>query len=443
LKKIAVFLDRWSWLWLALAAPLLLFPSPKRTPALLIVPALWLLAWIVHRKPLTRTPLNGTLLVLSLMVLVSTWATYDLTVSLPKISGMVLAMGVYFAAARAGKRITGWWWGMLLFLMMGGGVAALGMLGIDWAVGKIGFIDRILTRLPTYISGLPGAESGFHPNTVAATLLWVLPAFVVFAIALTTRRRAIRAAFGEGWATLLQIFSVGASLFVLGVFLLTQSRSSYIGLAGSGIVMLFIVLLSRWRWPTLGGLIILLFALALILSQVGVDPLINWLTTSGLASNSGFSLNSLEARLEIWSRALYGLQDFSFTGMGMNTFRTVVHVLYPLFTISPEKDIGHAHNEFLQAGLDLGLPGLIAFLGVYMGAFWMLIGIWGQRGRSNQGYFPLNIHKVAVLGLGGGLLAHLIFGLIDAVPLGARSGFLFWASLGLISGLYLQEREPV
>jgi putative inorganic carbon (HCO3(-)) transporter len=162
-----------------------------------------------------------------------------------------------------------------------------------------------------------------------------------------------------------------------------------------------------------------------------------------LASNSGFSLNSLEARLEIWSRALYGLQDFSFTGMGMNTFRTVVHVLYPLFTISPEKDIGHAHNEFLQAGLDLGLPGLIAFLGVYMGAFWMLIGIWGQRGRSNQGYFPLNIHKVAVLGLGGGLLAHLIFGLIDAVPLGARSGFLFWASLGLISGLYLQEREPV
>jgi O-antigen ligase len=127
--------------------------------------------------------------------------------------------------------------------------------------------------------------------------------------------------------------------------------------------------------------------------------------------------------------------------MGMNTFRTVVHVLYPLFTISPDKDIGHAHNEFLQAGLDLGLPGLIAFLGLYIGAFWMLVEIWGKRERLNQGIFPLNIQKITVFGLGGGLLAHFIFGLIDAVPLGARSGFLFWISLGLISGLYLQESK--
>ena len=37
----------------------------------------------------------------------------------------------------------------------------------------------------------------------------------------------------------------------------------------------------------------------------------------------------------------------------MNTFRHVVHLLYPLFTISPDIDFGHAHNEFLQAAIDL------------------------------------------------------------------------------------------
>ncbi|MBU4225932.1 MAG: O-antigen ligase family protein [Chloroflexi bacterium] len=80
--------------------------------------------------------------------------------------------------------------------------------------------------------------------------------------------------------------------------------------------------------------------------------------------------------MEVWSRAIYGIQDFPFTGMGVNAFRKVVPVLYPLFTVSPDVDIGHAHNEFLQAGLDLGIPGLIAFSALYIGVFWMLADIW-------------------------------------------------------------------
>ena len=43
-----------------------------------------------------------------------------------------------------------------------------------------------------------------------------------------------------------------------------------------------------------------------------------------------------------------------------------------------------------------------------------------------------------VLGLGGGLLAHAIYGLTDAVALGAKPGILFWMLLGLVAGLYLQ-----
>jgi putative inorganic carbon (HCO3(-)) transporter len=60
----------------------------------------------------------------------------------------------------------------------------------------------------------------------------------------------------------------------------------------------------------------------------------------------------------------------------MNAFRKVVPVLYPLFTIPSELDIPHAHNEFLQAALDLGIPGLIAFLVLYIGVFWMLADVW-------------------------------------------------------------------
>jgi putative inorganic carbon (hco3(-)) transporter len=76
------------------------------------------------------------------------------------------------------------------------------------------------------------------------------------------------------------------------------------------------------------------------------------------------------------------IQDFPFTGMGMNVFRKVVPVLYPLFLIGPDIDIGHAHNEFLQAALDLGIPGLIAFLALYIGVFWMLADVWRATRHS-------------------------------------------------------------
>ena len=49
--------------------------------------------------------------------------------------------------------------------------------------------------------------------------------------------------------------------------------------------------------------------------------------------------------------------------------------------------------------------------------------------------------QFAVLGLGGGLLAHMLWGLTDAMALGARPAFLFWVILGLISGLHQQAQE--
>jgi hypothetical protein len=49
--------------------------------------------------------------------------------------------------------------------------------------------------------------------------------------------------------------------------------------------------------------------------------------------------------------------------------------------------------------------------------------------------------KIAVLGLGGGLLAHLLWGMTDAMALGARPAFPFWILLGLISGLHQQAQE--
>ena len=461
IRQIAVFVDRWHWVLLALTAPFLVFPSPSRSLALLVVPGLWIAAWVAGREPLPRTPLNATLLLMFFMVLVSLWATFDIGYSLPKISGMVLGMGAFFAVAREAERPRGWILSLLAFIGIGLGIAALGLFGTRWASSKITFFDPIIARLPTLIQGLQGAETGLHPNEVAGALIWVLPLMMTVSLELLfTDKAAVelppewwqqRAHRGSGrqagrgvntrqkrraWGlVVVTLLCLLATFFVSGVFALTQSRGGYIGLALTLPVLILIALPPKWRWYSL----VILALLALILGIAFTshwEAVRAWLTGSDLAADPALSLNSLEGRLEVWSRAIYGIQDFPFTGMGMNAFRKVVPVLYPLFTISPEVDIGHAHNEFLQAALDLGIPGLIAFLALYIGAFWMLVDLWRKGGPDG-----ILSYRAVVLGLGGGLLAHLQYGLTDAVALGAKPGVLFWMLLGLIAGLYGQMRS--
>jgi putative inorganic carbon (HCO3(-)) transporter len=452
-RQIAIFCDRWQWVLLALAAPFLLFPSPSRSLALFVVPGLWIVAWLVGREPLPRTPLNATLLLMFFMVLVSLWVTYDITISLPKVSGIVLGFGVFFAVAREAERPRGWILSLLAFLGIGLGIAALGVFGTSWFTSKITLFDPIIARLPKLIMGLQGAESGFHPNEVAGALIWVLPLMMAINVALVflwlppknEDARALR----KDWQEKMRgrrlvgvtILCLAATFFVAAVFLLSQSRGGYIGLALTLTALILIALPRRWRWCSLIALVVLAIVLGFLVASRW-EAARTWVTGSNLAADPALSLNTLEGRLEVWSRAIYGIQDFPFTGMGMNAFRKVVPVLYPLFNISPEVDIAHAHNEFLQAALDLGIPGLVAFLALYIGAFWMLADVWRvtHHPALNNGHWSLVTRSLA-LGLGGGLLAHLLYGLTDAVALGAKPGVLFWMLLGLITGLRWQAQE--
>jgi putative inorganic carbon (HCO3(-)) transporter len=478
-KRALIFIDRFHWLWLAIAAPFLLFSSPERSILMLVIPALFMIHWLAskvkidsdpgdtHRirneqqSVLPSTPFNGVLLLMMIMVLVSLWATFDIVYSLPKITGIILGVGIFYVIAREGQTPRGWWLSFLLLISLGFGISVIGLLGTHWN-NKITFLTPIISRLSSRIIGLPGAEEGFHPNYVAGALLWVIPGLLTFCWMLLTKAKELRALIGRGRFTIVIMLVIGAILWTTAIFILTQSRGGYISLALTLPLLLLIALPPRFRRNSL--LILLLLALILgVLVSSRWESVRVWITGSNLASDLALSLDSLEGRMEVWSRAIYGIQDFPFTGMGMNAFRKVVPVLYSLFSIGPGIDIGHAHNEFLQAALDLGIPGLIAFIGLNIIAFWLLVQTWksvgvnsqaGVRGHHNinsnikrGGWFIFSeaslltearLVQLAVLGLGGGLLAHMLWGLTDAMALGARPAFLFWMLLGLVSGLYQQ-----
>ena len=124
------------------------------------------------------------------------------------------------------------------------------------------------------------------------------------------------------------------------------------------------------------------------------------------------------------------VQDFPFSGAGMGSFGPVADLLYPFFLAAPDT-IPHAHNLFLQVAVDLGIPGLIAWLSV-LGA--SLAAAWSAcrrpaRRREAAGFDLLS-------GLGAGLLgsqvALIVLGLTDAVTWGmVRPAPLVWAIWGL------------
>jgi hypothetical protein len=114
--------------------------------------------------------------------------------------------------------------------------------------------------------------------------------------------------------------------------------------------------------------------------------------------------------------------------MGMNLFRYIVPRLYPFFAISADIDIAHAHNQFLQVGVDLGIPGLIAYIALWLSLTAMLWQSW--RLSSDLGA------RILTAGFAASLLGSFVFGLTDAVALGAKPGFLLWFLWGLITGHY-------
>ncbi len=399
-----------------LLLPVAVFPSPARAAALLLLPLLWLLRRAAGYPLLPVTPLNSPLLLLLLTVLVTVLITPDLGWSLPKVAGVVYGALLYLTTVSVVRQERRLFWPALALLLLGGaGAGVVGLLGMQ-ATAKLPFVQPLVNRLP----GLRLASGELiSPNEIAGVLLWMAPLAVALAfVALRHWRRRLL----PPWLALLLVL---LSLFLGAVLLLSQSRGGLLGF-GAGLFFLLATFAGRYRRPLLALLGVLLLA-GLTAYAAAPDSFALLFQGSAALDSAGAAVNSLEGRREIWSRARYVIEDFPFTGVGLNNFRRVVPLLYPLFLISPAVDISHAHNHLLNTAAELGIPGLVAYLGLWIGAAVLLWRSW-QRADG-----PL-LRAVAA-GIAASLLAYFVYGLFDAVAVGARPGFLFWLLLGLTAAL--------
>lgn len=433
MQRTMIWLDQHQWLFLMLAAPLLLFPSFSHGGAILLVPLFLILPLLARRFPVQTSAMNLPLLLLFFMVAVSCLVTPDMEASLSKITGVLLGILVYFILARQAQNRRAWWFGFVIFLLAGAGIAVFSLLGTDWTQNKLPFLTRISRYMPQFIRGMPGAEEGFNPNQVAGVLLWIIPFVTAGWFALVTTLRTTMKRCKPG----LVIFSLAASTLLLillgGVLVMTQSRTSLLALALALGGMFIFSLPRNKRWISL-GLAGLAVVGALVIAGTGKLDRVVTLLFPDSDNSAAFSTSTIESRQEVWGRALDAIRSVPVTGMGMNIFRQAAPEFYPVFNPNLQKDFAHAHNEFLQAALDLGIPGAIALLGIYIAAVWLGLRVW-VRGRAGVEPGALLSDRVLVLGLLGGLAAHFLYGLTDAVALGARPGFVFWMLLGLVVAL--------
>ena len=411
-----------------LASPLLLFPRGFLPIAgLAAIAGLWVARWIVWRTPLPANPLGLPMLLILVMAAQSLYPSVDLSLSLPKLYGIVLGVAIYFGVAN-GVRSPRWWWAAVAAMMISAvGVAGVGLVSTSW-LDKLPGSAAVYSRIPHLISSIPssfGTIAGIHPNELGGTLAFLLP--IPLGVLLWSIGRC-RGGSGPAPTTVgvtdraaghraLPYVAVASLLTAGPVLALTYSRSSLIGFAAAVVVLLAV------RWRRFGYLLAgLLVVGAIAFAAIGPQRVYDRVVQLDQGSQNGGS--SLVSRPEVWNRASYMIQDFPFTGIGLNTFPIVLDNLYPSFLAGPDARIPHAHNIYLQTAVDLGLAGLMAFVGL-----WLIVAREAAQAFRRARDGPM---RGAIAGLAAGCLAYLVYGLTDAITLGAKPLVLLWAMVGLI-----------
>lgn len=394
--------------------PALLFPTPTRVAVVVLIPALWVFLAAGGIRPLPRTPFNAAICCLLVMVGVSIAVTPDISFSLGKVSGTLLGALTFWATVRWMTTPSRLAVGLAVFALAGAGLAAVGLLGTHWPI-KFLSLTAIAERVPPAIRGIPGAEGGFNSNAVGGALILFLP--FQAALLLTTLDAGGTRSLWARKARLLSPVLLAALFTTAATLVLTQSRGAWFALAVAGACGA----LYYWRVAR----IVVAVVATLLLAAATVFPS-RWSVADTL---DRLRLDALDygLRTHIWTAAVTGICDHPITGMGMNSFRTWMPSRFSMSLFPANADVAHAHNNFLQSALDLGLPGMVAYAALWWVAARVLIRVYRHAEHRAD--------RALAGGLGVGLLAYFVFGLTDAIPLGAKVGLFYWIALALVAGL--------
>ena len=381
--------------WLLLVSALALFTitetyQPYVTVGLALLAVFYAERGLRGKLIAVRTGLEIPLLLFVLSAGLSTWLSYNQGPALLQFARLLAAVGVFLILVESRPPVPEA--AAFVFLTAAAGLALYWPLKNDFSIspGKLAWITATGLRINALLPSPPGPA--IHNNVAAGVLLVSIP----FGAALIwqfwrERRQALSALAG---------LLSGVVLFGL---LMTSSRGAWIGLASMAAVAGLAAIQRRWFvernarrgfWIVVGVLALLAFGG--LLTSVNLDRLLGALPAPDGAANE-----PPVSRLSLWREGMGIIQDYPFTGSGLQSY-WMVHAVYGLLINVPF--IAHAHNSFLQVWIEQGLPGALALI-------WMtaIVAGWAWRG--------FNRLDVPLLGWAGlaALFAAAVHGIVDVV----------------------------
>ncbi len=254
-----------------------------------------------------------------------------------------------------------------------------------------------------------------NPNMAAQYLAITLP--VLTAAAFLTHK------------TIRRMSAVALVLCSLVFLYYTHCRAAWLAVlvaAGSAVMLLAVV--RRQHWRVYAGYTALL---ACILCA-GF-----YFLAAGRPDKIGKMFGpSAVYRVTIWKNSFDMVLDRPVTGFGPGSFK----LQYPRYTYSREfdrafdktKQIRRAHNDYVQMTVELGLPGMLLFVFLFMSAFYPAVKIIrAGSSRSEQAIAAGLLCGIVSLGV----TAFFSFPFQRSMP-----PLLLFVYLGMLSGMYTRQR---
>jgi putative inorganic carbon (HCO3(-)) transporter len=369
--------------------------------------------WLIQKRWSIRTPVNWLIAIIAILSLISLWVSPLPEVTAPQVYRLLTGLALFFAVVNWLNRSERTGWIAIGVASIPPALAVVAMFGVEWSSYKFSIIPASIYDTFSILM-----QDTIHPNVLAGNMAVVLP----FSLALLFHP------WGDNsikpiLRILLSIVLGALTIFSVVILVLTQSRGAW---AAFGLACVLIVVL-RFRWGWISVLLVGISSLVAGYTYLDVSWLKRWLYSS-------YMIGDLASRIELWTRGLFMIRDYFFTGIGMGTFAQTTNAIYPLAGDSPP----HVHNLFLQVGVDLGMPGLVVWLAIFSLVTWSAWRVFCDQGKENS------LRRSLALGFLGSQAALALHGMVDCVTWGmVRPAPLIWGLWGACIGIFLiKSRHP-
>jgi putative inorganic carbon (hco3(-)) transporter len=277
-----------------------------------------------------------------------------------------------------------------------------------YAAGAITY--AFLAATPGRFRALGGG--GYDANDAAMLVVSALPVVAYFL--LRARTWAGRLFFGLG------LVACSAAVVTSG------SRGGFLAFIA---VVLYMVFFFQGVKPIIRGAAVGLM-LAVFVFSAGGDYWERMDTLRNL--DEDYNTQSITGRKQVWKRGVgYALAN-PVLGVGVSNF-SVAEGRHPAIASRIERGRGTvyrpAHSMWVDAGAELGFPGFLAFVSLFLMALYHLARL-GRQARRNR-----SPPAIEAAGMAGAIMGMVIALMVGGTFLSQAYGYAVWGTLGLVLGL--------